>query len=155
MVIDKARTFFASLPDSCTLLGLDIGTKTIGLALSNTRWSIANPLDTIQRTKFSRDLELLQAYIQEHHVGGLVIGLPLHLDGSEGKKCQSVRQFARNLLKKFDIPILFQDERLTTMMAEETLEKSNLPPQKKKQHIDKIAASYILQIALDTQLPSS
>src|SRR6266851_1562582 len=96
------------------LMALDLGSKTIGLALSDTRRSIASPLDTIRRTRFAADAARLQALTERHGVGGLVIGLPVAMDGSEGPRCQSVRQFAANLLEIFDIPIAFWDERLST-----------------------------------------
>ncbi len=131
------------------LLGLDLGEKTIGLALSDVMLMVATPMETIRRTKFTADAEKLMALIAEHEVGALVLGLPLNMDGSEGPRCQSVRQFAANLLAKLDIAIAFQDERLSTAAVTRTLLEADVSRARRKEVVDKMAAAYILQGALD------
>ena len=132
------------------LLGLDVGTKTIGLALSDTRLSIASPLSTIRRKKFTLDAIELLAIMAEHDIGGLVIGFPLNMDGSEGPKCQSIRQFKTNMAEKTDVPMAFWDERLSTVAVTRTLLEADTSRAKRKQVVDKMAASFILQGALDS-----
>jgi len=145
----------AHLPAGKRLLGLDVGTKTVGLALSDPSLTVASPLQTIRRTKFTRDAEELEAIISEHGVGGLVVGLPLNMDGSEGRACQSVRQFADNLLARNDMPIAFHDERLSTAAVERMLVKeADMTRQRRAKVVDKAAAAYILQGALDHVLQS-
>jgi len=131
------------------LLGLDLGEKTIGLALSDPSLTIASPMETLSRTRFSSDMETLCALMDEHGVGALVIGLPLNMDGSEGPRCQSVRQFADNLLGKMDISIAFWDERLSTVAVTRTLLEADMSRKRRAEVVDKMAASYILQGALD------
>jgi len=131
------------------LLGLDVGTKTVGLALSDTTLAIATPLDTIRRTRFRDDLERLRAAIDEHGVGGIVIGLPLALDGSDSPRTQGVRQFARNLAVQIELPIVFWDERLSTAAVERGMIEGDLSRRRRAQLIDKAAAAYILQGLLD------
>ena len=131
------------------LLGLDLGEKTIGLALSDAMLIVATPMETIRRTKFTVDAEKLLALIAEHEVGALVLGLPINMDGSEGPRCQSVRQFAANLLEKTDIAIAFWDERLSTAAVTRTLIEADVSRARRKQVVDKMAAAYILQGALD------
>ena len=132
------------------LLGLDLGSKTIGLAISDSGFTIASPLETIQRKKFTADALALKAIIDERQIGGLVLGLPKNMDGSDGPRVQSTRQFAANLLERFDIPIAFWDERLSTMAIERILViEADMSRQKRRAVVDKMAASYILQGALD------
>ncbi len=132
------------------LLGLDVGTKTVGLALSDPSLAVASPLQTIRRTKFTRDAQAIEAVISEHAVGGLVVGLPLNMDGSEGRACQSVRQFAANLLARINLPLAFQDERLSTAAVERMLVKeADMTRKHRAKVVDKAAAAYILQGALD------
>ena len=131
------------------LLGLDLGEKTIGLALSDALLMIATPMQTIRRTKFTTDAQKLLALIAEHEVGALVLGLPINMDGSEGPRCQSVRQFASNLLEKTDIGIAFWDERLSTAAVTRTLIEADVSRARRKEVVDKMAAAYILQGALD------
>jgi putative holliday junction resolvase len=131
------------------LLGLDVGTKTIGLALSDTRLAIATPLKTIRRTRFQTDAAALFHEVSAHGVGGLVVGLPIQLDGREGPRTQSVRQFARNLLALRDLPIAFWDERLSTAAVERTMIEADLTRQRRRAIIDRAAAAYILQGLLD------
>ena len=132
------------------LLGLDLGSKTIGLAISDSGFMIASPLDTIRRKKFTADALALKAIIDERQIGGLVLGLPKNMDGSDGPRVQSTRQFATNLLERFNIPIAFWDERLSTMAVERVLvNEADMSRQKRNAVVDKMAASYILQGALD------
>jgi len=131
------------------LLGLDVGTKTIGLALSDTRLVIATPLKTLRRTRFQADATTLFREIESHGVGALVIGLPIQLDGREGPRAQSVRQFARNLMMLNDLPIAFWDERLSTAAVERTMIEADLTRRRRKAIIDRSAAAYILQGLLD------
>ncbi len=128
---------------------MDVGEKTIGLALSDLGLMIATPMQTIRRGKFSADLEKLAAIITEQNVGGLIIGLPVNMDGSEGPRAQSVRQFARNLLKRFALPIALWDERLSTMAVTRVLIEADASRARRAELVDKMAAAYILQGALD------
>jgi putative Holliday junction resolvase len=131
------------------LLGLDLGEKTIGLALSDTTLSIATPMQTLKRGKFSNDAAILSALIREQDIGALVIGLPLNMDGSEGPSAQSARAFARNFSKVFDIPIVLMDERLSTAAVTRTLIEADASRARRKELVDKMAAAYILQAVLD------
>lgn len=131
------------------LIGVDLGSKTIGLALSDVSLSIASPLETIRRTKFTADAERLIALAKEHDAGGLVFGLPLNMDGTEGPRCQSTRAFIRNLEKLTDLPIAFWDERLSTMAVTRTLLDADASRARRAELVDKMAAAYILQGALD------
>jgi putative Holliday junction resolvase len=131
------------------LLGLDLGSKTIGLALSDIRLTIASPMETIKRKKFTQDAKRLLTIIKEQNVGGLVLGLPKNMDGSEGPRCQSTRQFAKNMAEKTDIPISFWDERLSTIAVTRTLIEADASRKRQGELVDKLAASYILQGVLD------
>jgi putative holliday junction resolvase len=131
------------------LLGLDPGTKTIGLALSDVTCTVATPLLTIARTKFTKDAAALLEIVAAREVGGLVIGLPISMDGSEGPRCQSVRQFAANLLKLSDLPVSFWDERLSTAAVTRTLLEADATRRRRAEVVDKMAAAYILQGCLD------
>jgi putative holliday junction resolvase len=131
------------------LLGLDVGTKTIGIALSDTTLLVATPFDTIRRTRFRDDAARLKAEIERHRVGGIVVGLPVSLDGSEGPRAQGVRQFARNLLAEIDLPLAFWDERLSTAAVEREMIAADLSRKRRAEIIDKVAAAYILQGLLD------
>lgn len=131
------------------LLGLDVGEKTIGLAIADATLSIATPLETIRRTKFTKDAEELFKVVDSRQVGALVLGLPLNMDGSEGPRCQSVRQLAANLLAKRDLEIAFWDERMSTMAVTRTLLDADASRKRRGELVDKMAAAYILQGALD------
>lgn len=132
------------------LLGIDVGTKTLGLALSDFSLTVATPHKTIRRTKFMADCQHLKALIHEHDVGGLLLGLPVSMDGTEGPKCQSVRQFAANLLGVMDLPLAFWDERLSTAAIERMLiTEVDMSRKRRKEVVDTAAAAYILQGALD------
>jgi putative Holliday junction resolvase len=138
------------LAKGARLLGLDLGDKTIGIAVSDPGRTVASPIDTIQRGKFTRDAEALIRIIRERKIGGLVIGLPVNMDGTEGPRCQSTRQFAANLMDKHDIPIAFWDERLSTAAVERFLtDEADMTRKRRSQVVDKLAAAYILQGALD------
>jgi putative Holliday junction resolvase len=141
----------AGLPPRSRLLGLDVGTKTIGLALSDPGLSVASPIDTIRRGKrFADDAKAVLAVIDQRGVGGLVIGLPVNMDGSEGPRCQSVRAFAENLLKLRDLPLAFWDERFSTAAVNRFLiDEADMSRKRRSQVVDKMAAAYILQGALD------
>ncbi|MBT5430238.1 MAG: Holliday junction resolvase RuvX [Rhodospirillaceae bacterium] len=132
------------------LMGLDVGSKTIGLALSNSDINISVGIDTIRRKKFRDDCETLTKIINNRSVGGLVIGLPLSMDGNEGPACQSIRQFGANIIEQIPIGITFWDERLSTSAIERFLIKEvDMTRNKRSEVIDKLAATYILQGALD------
>lgn len=150
MVVDKVAELRAMVAPGLRLLGLDLGRKTIGLALSDTTWTVASPLLTIARGRFAGDAGKLLAEIDRQGIGGLVIGLPIGLDGQEGPRCQSVRQFARSLLALRDLPITFFDERMSTAAVERMLvDEVDMSRARRRQVIDKLAAAYILQGALD------
>jgi putative Holliday junction resolvase len=131
------------------LLGLDLGEKTIGLALSDTALTVATPLKTLVRGKFTSNAAALRSLIGEHDIGGLIIGLPLNMDGSEGPSAQSARAFARNFEKISDCPLVFVDERLSTAAVTRTLIEADTSRRRRKELVDKMAAAYILQNALD------
>lgn len=131
------------------VFGLDLGDKTIGIALSDIRRAIATPLQTIERTKFRADAEKLLSLAASHKAGAFVIGLPLNMDGSEGPRAQSTRAFVRNLTPLTDLPIVFWDERLSTAAVERTLLEADASRRRRAEVVDKMAAAYLLQGALD------
>ena len=149
MILDNPAALKAAVPPGQRLIGLDVGTKTIGLALSDTRLVIASPLDTIRRRRFRDDMAALLAAIDKHGVGGVVIGLPLALDGRDSPRTQSVRTFARNLLALRDLPVLLWDERLSTAAVERELIGMDVSRARRADVIDEHAAIFILQGALD------
>lgn len=149
MITDDTDAFLAALPRMQALMGLDLGDKTIGVAVSDTFWSVATPLETIRRKKFGLDAGRLQSLIAERRVGGLVLGLPRNMDGTEGPRCQSTRAFARNFEKLWDGPITFWDERLSTVAAEKALLEADTTRKRRAEVIDHVAAGYILQGLLD------
>lgn len=138
-----------NLPQEQRLLGLDLGTKTIGLALSDVMLTIATPLETIRRTKFTTDAEQLLAIAARHQVGGLVLGYPLNMDGSKGPRAQASESFARNLQRLSDLPVALWDERLSTAAVTRTLLEADASRRRRAEVVDKMAASFILQGALD------
>lgn len=131
------------------LLGLDVGSKTIGLALSDVSRVIATPMETLKRGKFADDARWLWAIMKEHEVAALVVGLPMNMDGSEGPRCQSVRQFVKNLLAMADIGIVLWDERLSTVAAQRAMLEADMSRKKRGENVDKVAAAFILQGLLD------
>lgn len=148
-VFDDVVDFAAVLPQMRAIMGLDLGTKTIGVAVSDTLRSVATPLLTVRRKKFGQDAEQLLTIIEGRKIVGIVLGLPFNMDGSEGPRCQSTRAFARNLAKLTDIPITFWDERLSTVAAERALLEADTSRKRRSEVIDHVAAGYILQGALD------
>lgn len=143
--IDEYR---AALPVGGRLAGLDVGTKTIGVALCDSSWTIASPAETIRRTKFSMDLQALTSICKAQMVKGLVVGLPLNMDGSDSPRTQSVRAFARNLAP-LGLPILLWDERWSTQAVTRTLIDADRSRARRAEIVDKLAAAYILQGAID------
>ena len=131
------------------LAGLDLGTKTIGIALSDLRLKIATPFHTIRRTKFSKDAEELLALCERENVGGLILGLPINMNGAEGPRAQATRAFLRNLAPLTNLPVVLWDERLSTAAAERAMLEADLSRKKRAEKIDAAAAAFILQGALD------
>ncbi|MEN3930942.1 Holliday junction resolvase RuvX [Microvirga sp. W0021] len=140
---------FGKLTKGNRLIGIDLGTKTIGLALSDIEYRIASPLETIKRVKFTPDAIKLKSLIEQFNVGGLVFGLPLNMDGSEGPRVQATRAFARQFKTILDIPVLFWDERMSTLAVTRTLLEADASRARRAELVDKMAASYILQGVLD------
>ena len=150
MPIMTLLELLSGLQPNRRLMGLDVGSKTVGLALSDPTQTVATPLQTLRRTKFLRDAEVLRRIAEEHEVGGLVIGLPVSMDGTEGPRCQSVRQFAINLFQVLELPTAFWDERLSTAAVQRMLiAEADMSRRRRGEVVDKAAAAYILQGALD------
>lgn len=137
------------VPAGRRLLGFDVGTKTIGLAVSDPAWQVATPRETLRRRKFSQDVELLEKLVAESDIGGFVIGLPVNMNGTEGPRCQAMRAFARNLQARIPLPAAFWDERLSTAAVTRTLLEADTSRARRSDVVDKLAAAYILQGALD------
>jgi putative Holliday junction resolvase len=148
-VHDTVEAFHAALPRFGALAGLDLGTQTIGVALSDPLRQVASPIRTIKRKKFTLDATALEEILAARDVAGIVLGLPLNMDGSEGPRCQSTRAFARNMAARIALPIGFWDERLSTVAAERALLEADTSRKRRGEVIDHVAASYILQGALD------
>lgn len=148
MITVEPGAFRDSLDGGGRLAGLDVGTKTIGMALCDAGWTIASPAETIRRTKFSKDMAALSAFCAANAVKGLVIGLPLNLDGSDSPRTQSVRAFARNL-QPLGLPIFLWDERWSTQAVTRTLIDAERSRARRAELVDKLAAAYILQGAID------
>lgn len=148
MITEDRVAFRTALPDGGRLLGLDVGTKTIGTALCDTGWSFASPAELIRRTKFTADKAALAALASAQAVRGIVVGLPLNLDGSDSPRTQSTRAFARNIAD-LGLPILLWDERWSTQAVERQMIAEDLSRAKRAERVDKLAASYILQGAID------
>jgi putative Holliday junction resolvase len=148
MITTSPAEFAAALPDGGKLAGLDVGTKTIGLAICDPGWSFAGPSETVRRTKFTADLAALRAFVDREAVVGLVIGLPLNLDGSDSPRTQSVRAFARNLLV-LKLPILLWDERWSTQAVTRAMVAADVSRARRAAAVDKLAAAHILQGAID------
>jgi len=148
-VHDSIDSFAAALPRTGAVAGLDFGTKTIGVAVSDGLRSVASPLTTIRRTRFTEDAAALMRLAADRGLVGLVLGLPLNMDGSEGPRVQSTRAFARNLSHLTPLPIAFWDERLSTVAAERALLEADTSRKRRSEVIDHVAAGYILQGALD------
>ena len=149
MIFEQIEEFNTALPPLRGLMGLDLGSKTIGVAISDSLLSVASPHETVQRKKFGVDAARLLEITAERQLGGIILGLPLNMDGSEGPRCQSTRAFARNMERLTDLPIGFWDERLSTVAAEKALLEADASRKRRAGVIDNIAASYILQGVLD------
>ncbi|SEB57301.1 Holliday junction resolvase RuvX [Rhodobacter sp. 24-YEA-8] len=149
MILDDISELMAELPPSGAIIGLDLGTKTIGVAISDLRRSVATPTLVIRREKFTLDAAKLLDLIKAREGKAIVLGLPLNMDGSEGPRAQSTRAFARNLEKLTPLPITWWDERLSTVAAERALLEADASRKRRKEVIDAVAAGYILQGALD------
>ncbi|MFZ4745676.1 MAG: Holliday junction resolvase RuvX [Sphingomonas sp.] len=148
MITSAPNAFLEILPERGRLIGLDVGTKTIGTALCDAMWTIASPADLIRRTKFGADKTALEALIERQAVRGIVIGLPLNLDGTDSPRTQSTRAFARNM-DAVGLPILMWDERWSTAAVTRTLIDADASRARRADLVDKLAASYILQGAID------
>ena len=148
MITASAPDFRNTLPGGGRLMGLDVGTRTIGVALCDAQWTIATAAELIRRAKFSADLEKLRGLAEAQRVAGVVIGLPLNLDGSDSPRTQSVRAFARNL-QPLGLPILLWDERWSTQAVIRTLIDADASRARRAELVDKMAAAYILQGAID------
>ena len=149
MIINDIRNQPATLAARAALFALDLGEKTIGIAVSDDSRRIASPLETIRRKKFTQDAETLLTLGEEYAIGGYIIGLPVNMDGTEGPRCQSERQFGANLSEKTDLPIAFWDERMSTQAMERHLIDQDVSRRRRAEVIDKMAAHFILQGALD------
>ncbi|WP_435171477.1 Holliday junction resolvase RuvX [Falsirhodobacter sp. 1013] len=141
--------FVRALPRYGAIAGLDLGDKTIGVAISDTLRGVATPLQTIRRVKFTLDAEALLTLLKSRQVVGIVFGLPLNMDGTEGPRVQKTHAFARNLSRLTDLPLTFWDERLSTVAAERALLEADMSRRKRAEVIDHVAAAYILQGVLD------
>jgi putative Holliday junction resolvase len=141
--------FVAALPAQGALLGLDLGTKTLGVAVSDPRWTVASPLETIVRRKFTLDADRLMEIAASREAAGFVLGLPINMDGTEGPRAQATRAFARSLAGRTPLPIMFWDERLSTAAVERMLISFDTSRKRRAEIVDKLAAAYILQGALD------
>ncbi len=148
MITEDRAVFRDALPDGGRLIGLDVGTKTIGTALCDAGWSFASPAILVNRTKFTADKAQLTTLIRQQSVRGIVIGLPLNMDGSDSPRTQSVRAFARNL-DDTGLPIFLWDERWSTVAVERQMIAEDLSRAKRAERVDKLAAAYILQGAID------
>lgn len=148
-IFEEIEEFADVLPPMSAVVGLDLGTKTIGVAMSDRLLGSATPLETIKRTKFTADARALLALMATREAGGVILGLPRNMDGSEGPRAQSTRAFARNLARLTDAPITFWDERLSTVAAEKALLEADTTRKRRAEVIDHVAAGYILQGALD------
>lgn len=148
MITDTAATFRETLPEGGRLAALDVGSKTIGVALCDAQWTFATAAETVNRTKFSIDLEHLKAIITAQNIVGLVIGLPLNLDGTDSPQTQSTRAFARNM-EQLDLPIMLWDERWSTQAVERAMIDADLSRKKRAERVDAAAAAFILQGAID------
>ncbi|MBW6505657.1 MAG: Holliday junction resolvase RuvX [Rhodobacteraceae bacterium] len=149
MICETLPELAAALPRMGALAGLDLGTKTIGFAVSDGMRQVASPITTIRREKFTLDAAALLRLVAERDLRGIILGLPFNMDGSEGPRCQSTRAFARNLSRLTDLPIGYWDERLSTVAAERALLEADTSRKRRAEVIDHVAAAYILQGALD------
>jgi putative Holliday junction resolvase len=149
VILERIEDFAAALPPNRAVAGLDLGTATIGVALSDLRRQVATPVEVIRREKFTLDAARLLALLAARGAAGIVLGLPLNMDGSAGPRVQSTQAFARNLERLTPLPICYWDERLSTVAAERALLEADTSRKRRKEVIDRVAAGYILQGALD------
>ncbi len=150
MAVIELTDLPAHLPPNAPLVGLDLGEKTIGVAVSDATRMVASPLELIRKTKFTADVNRLFALMEGRKAGGIVIGLPVNMDGTEGPRCQSARAFGRNLLRLRDLPIAFWDERMSSMAVNRVLiDEADVTRARRADVVDKMAAAWILQGALD------
>jgi len=148
VITASAAEFAAELPSGGKLAGLDVGTRTIGIASCDAQWSFAGPVETIRRTKFTADLERLRAFAGANAIAGLVVGLPLNMDGTDSPRTQSVRAFARNL-QPLSLPVLLWDERWSTQAVERAMIDADVSRARRAEKVDALAAAHILQGAID------
>jgi putative pre-16S rRNA nuclease len=148
IITTNASEFQAKLPDGGKLAGLDVGTKTVGVAICDAGWHFAGPVKTLRRAKFTQDLKSLRTFIDHESVVGLVVGLPLNMDGSDSPRTQSVRAFARNL-SPLQLPLLLWDERWSTQAVERAMISADVSRAKRAEKVDALAAAHILQGAID------
>jgi putative Holliday junction resolvase len=148
LITSSAADFAAVLPEGGKLAGLDVGTKTIGLAICDAGWHFAGPVDTVRRTKFTKDLEIITKLIAREKIRGLVVGLPLNMNGTDSPRTQSVRAFARNLAS-LELPLLLWDERWSTQAVERAMISADVSRAKRAEKVDALAAAHILQGAID------
>jgi len=147
-IAGSSTDFAAALPNGGKLAGLDVGTKTIGIAICDAGWHFAGPLETIRRTKFTQDLASLRRIVDAESILGLVVGLPLNMDGSDSPRTQSVRAFARNLAP-LELPLLLWDERWSTQAVERAMIAADVSRARRAEKVDALAAAHILQGAID------
>jgi putative Holliday junction resolvase len=148
LITSLSSEFASALPSGGKLAGLDVGTKTIGIAICDAGWHFAGPLETIRRTRFTQDLASLRRIVDQEHARGLVVGLPLSMDGSDSPRTQSVRAFARNLAA-LELPTLLWDERWSTQAVERAMIEADVSRAKRAEKVDALAAAHILQGAID------
>lgn len=149
MITEAPAEFREALPSGGRLAGLDVGSKTVGVALCDAGWTFATAAETVKRTKFSKDLERLKTIFAEQHIAGLVIGLPLNLDGTDSPQTQSTRAFASNVDAALELPILLRDERWSTQAVERAMIEQDVTRKKRAARVDAAAAAFILQGAID------
>ena len=149
MPILEIIEFKSAIGSGNRLMGLDVGTKTIGLALSDLGRKLATPLETVKRQGLKQDTQIMHQLFAQHDIAGIVVGYPINMNGTEGPQCQFVRRFIEAILEVADIPVCLWDERLSTVAVTRTLLEADMSRRKRKQVVDKMAASYILQGALD------
>ncbi|MDV7341677.1 Holliday junction resolvase RuvX [Terasakiella sp. A23] len=150
MVVQELAEFAAAIKKHDRLLGIDLGTKTIGLAISDVMRMVASPVETLPKGKFSKDVVKLKDLIAKEEVGGIVLGLPKEMDGTQGKRAQATKAFASNLSREIDLPILLWDERLSTVAVERVLiGEADMTRKRRSEVVDRAAAAYILQGALE------
>ena len=148
LITSSAGEFADALPEGGKLVGLDVGTRTIGIAICDAGWHFAGPLETIRRTRFTQDLASLRRIVDQEHARGLVVGLPLSMDGSDSPRTQSVRAFARNLAP-LELPLLLWDERWSTQAVERAMIEADVSRARRAEKVDALAAAHILQGAID------